>query len=64
MSCRRNGLRKQVTEVKEGPLELQRKREARKRSLDREGKGKGVGCALGGRACWVLCPKSFERWRL
>ena len=26
VSCRRNGLRKQVTEAKEGPLELRRQR--------------------------------------
>ena len=26
MSCRRNGLRKQVTEAKEGPVELRRER--------------------------------------
>ena len=30
MSCRRHGLRKQVTEAKEGPMELGRMREARK----------------------------------
>ena len=37
MSQRRNGLRKQVTEEKEGPLDLRRKREARKTCLEQEG---------------------------
>ena len=37
MSCRRNGLRKQVIEEKDGPLEFRRE------------KGKGNGCLGGGR---------------
>ena len=44
MSCRRNGVRKQVTEAKRGPLELRRKREARKRAWT-SGVRKGI-CVL------------------
>ena len=40
MSCRRNGLREQVTEAKVGPLQLRRKRKARKAHL-----GERVGAA-------------------
>ena len=44
MRCRRNGLREQVTEAKEGPLELRGEREARK--LHRgDGGGEGPGSA-------------------
>lgn len=38
MNCQRNGLRRQVTETKEGPLELGRKREARKTCLGQVGR--------------------------
>ena len=44
VSCRGNSLRKQVTEAKEGPLELRRK--TRKTCL-RHAWGKGVGKGLG-----------------
>ena len=37
MSDRINGLRKQITEAKEGPLELRRKREIREMHLERGG---------------------------
>ena len=37
MNCRRNGFRKQVIEAKEGPLELRRKREAKKACLREQG---------------------------
>ena len=43
MSCRRNGLRKQVTEAKGRPLELRRKREARITHLGKRGVGGSAG---------------------
>ena len=44
MSCRRNGLRKQGTETKEGPLKLRRKREGRRTCGVGEGEqGRDVG---------------------
>ena len=49
MSNRRNGLREQVTEAKEGPLEL--RREKGKGGPPRgwgEGEGKGAGVLVGG----------------
>ena len=44
MRHRRNGLRKQGTEAKEGPLELRRKKEARKMHLGERG-GERLRCA-------------------
>ena len=57
MSGRRNGLRRQVTEATEGPLELGREREAGKSCL-----GKRVGgnvCGLQRDPGWALHPKVF-----
>ena len=53
MSHRRNGLRKQVTEEPEGPLEVMRKREARKMLLE-EGAGERYRCAPWRLLHWVL----------
>ena len=41
MSCGRNGLRKQVTEAKEGPLELRRERPGIRAQGKEVGKGAG-----------------------
>ena len=57
VTYRRNGLRKQVTEAKEGPLESRRKREARKTRLG-GGVGKGTG-VLHKESLQVLSPKGF-----
>ena len=43
MSYRRNGLRKQVTEAKEGPLELRKEKERQGKCAWGEAVGKGVG---------------------
>ena len=44
MSCRIHGLRKQDIEATEGPLDLRRKKEAKKTCLE-EGVGKGSACS-------------------
>ena len=55
MSGRRNGLRKQVTEAKEGPLEPKREKgKGNMRGGKEDGERKRRGMLPGGRVHWVL----------